>query len=333
MVIGTASTIVSGMVAIGMAWWGYGIWALAMQALSGTLVGTILFWILNPWRPAWIFSLDSARRLFAFGGYLLAAGLMDTAYNRGYTLLIGKFYGVSDLGYFSRADSAKQLPVAVLTGILSRVAFPVFSAAAHDKVKLRRGVQLALRGMMLINVPTMLGLAAVAEPFVLTLFGEQWLPAVPILQVLCFAGIFWPLHVINLNVLKAQGYSRLFFKLEIIKKVIGVILLITGTLYGVMGVAWSLVISSGIAFVINAYYTGIHLNYGVRQQLRDFLPCFWIALVMGAAVVSLNRGWQTSPAVELVLTIVLGIALFLSLGRITRLSALRDSITLFKQGQ
>ncbi len=280
--VGAVATTLSGIVAIAMAMQGYGVWALAWQALVSTLLTTCLLWYWNDWRPGMVFSRESMRRLFGFGSYVLLSGLFESVYSRIYTLLIGKFYGVRDLGFYNRADGTKQLPVGVLTGILSRVAFPVFSAAAHDKEKLKRGVRQALRGMMLINIPMMLGLMVVAEPAVLTLFGEQWLPAVPILQVLCLAGVFWPLHVINLNVLLAQGHSRLFFRLGVVKQCIGIGLLIAGTAYGVMGIAWSQVIYGIVAFAINAHYTRTHLGYGLWQQIGDFLPT--LALASGMAL-------------------------------------------------
>ncbi len=330
MEIGAWSTLLSGTVAILLAWRGFGVWALAAQTLTATTVTTVLLWWLNPWRPRRVFSLDSARRLFGFGGYMLASGLLDIAYNRLYTLLIGKFYGVRELGFYSRADGVKQLPVGVLTGILSRVAFPIFSSAAHDPERLRRGTRLAVRGMMLINVPMMLGLAVVAEPLIATLFGAQWLPAVPILQVLCLAGVFWPLHVINLSVLMAQGHSHLFFRLEVVKKGLGVALLVAGAFYGVMGIAWSQVIFGALAFGINAYYTRRYLGYGPVAQIKDFSPALAVSLPMVGAVYGLGAWLIVPPALELLAMTVLGAVVFLALAWVSRVSALRDAVALVR---
>jgi O-antigen/teichoic acid export membrane protein len=331
MKVSAITTVISGAVAVYMASRGYGVWALAAQTLVATGVTTVLLWVFNRWRPALVFSRASARRLFGFGGYMLASGLLDIAYSRAYTLLIGKFYGVRELGFYNRADGTKQLPVGVLTGILARVAFPIFSAAAHDTAQLRRGVELALRGMMLVNVPMMLGLAAVAEPLVLTLFGAQWLPAVPIMQVLCLGGMLWPLHVINLNVLMAQGYSHLFFRLEVMKKLLGVGLLAVGTFYGVMGIAWSQVVSGVLAFAINAHYTKRHLDYGTVAQARDFLPMIGIALPMALGMHWIGTQLRIAPAVELFSLTVLGTLIFLVLGWACRLVALHDAINLFRR--
>jgi len=333
MKIGAIAAVVSGGVAVGMAWQGYGVWALAAQTLVSTGMTTVLLWILSPWRPALAFSRESARTLFGFGGYMLAAGLLDTVYSRAYTLIIGKFFGARELGFYSRADGTKQLPIGVLTNILGRVSFPVFCAVAADKAQLKRSVRLALRGLMLVNVPMMAGLAAIADPLVLALFGEQWLPAVPILQVLCLAGLFWPLHVINLHALMAQGYSNLFFRLEVIKKVVGVGLLLIGSAYGVMGIAWSQVTFGAIAFAINAHYTNRYLDYGVTSQAFDFMPVIGIALPMAVSVYWLSETirQQMHPALGLLALIAGGTAIFLLLGWVCRLAALRDAIELFRQ--
>jgi O-antigen/teichoic acid export membrane protein len=331
MKIGAVATASSGAIGILMAWLGYGVWALAAQTLAATALTTTLLWRLHKWRPMFIFSPASARRLFGFGGYLFIAGLMDAAYNRIYTLLIGKLYGVRDLGFYNRADGTKQLPVGVLTGILSRVAFPILSAASEDKEKLRRGVQHALRGMMLINMPMMLGLMAAAEPAVYVLFGHQWLPAVPILQVLCLAGIFWPLHVINLNVLTAQGHSRLFFRLEVIKKFIGVSFLLVGAAFGVMGIAWSQVIFGLLAFAINAHYTQVYLGYGAWQQTADFLPALALAAVMAALVYLLPVIMQMQQALLLLAQIAIGTAFFVAGCHVFKLSAYREAVDMARE--
>ncbi len=335
MKIGVFANLISGAIAITMACYGYGVWALAAQTLTATSLITLLLWCLNPWRPALVFSKKSVRELFGFGGYMLASSLLDIIYNRSYTVLIGYFFGVRELGFYNHADGTKQLPVGVLTTILSRVALPIFSTAAPDKAQLRRGMQLAMRGILLINIPMMLGIAATAELLILTLFGTQWLPAVPFLQVLSLGAVLWPLHVINLNVLMAQGHSHLFFRLEVVKKILGTALLVVGTFYGVMGIAWSQVIFGVLAFVINAYYSQRFLDYGIFSQTRDFLATLTISVVMALAVYWAGTQTYLLPIpllapVQLILLIVLGLIIFIGLAFLFRLTALRDVVNLFQ---
>ncbi|MGH8488242.1 MAG: lipopolysaccharide biosynthesis protein [Gammaproteobacteria bacterium] len=307
---GAVATLVSGLVAVAMAWNGSGVWALAAQVVTMAAVNTAMLWWLTGWRPKRVFSVASMGRLFGFGGYLLAANLSDMVYTRGYNLLIGKLHGVRELGFYSRADGTQQLPVAGLSAMLSRVALPMFSAAAADRAQIRRGAELAVRAVMLLNVPMMLGLAAVAEPFVEAVFGPKWLPAVPILQVLCLAGVLWPLHVLNLNMLLAQGHSRLVLKLELPKKLIGICLLVVGSLLGVMGVAWSQVATGLIAFAINAHYSRRLFGYGAATQLRDFFPAMAVALPMAAIVYAIGRWWHAGAVTELFALAGLGIVVF-----------------------
>jgi O-antigen/teichoic acid export membrane protein len=322
--VGCIATLLSGATAILLARAGYGVWALAGQVLSMTAATSGLLWLFNPWRPSWVYSRASVRKLFGFGGYHLASSLLEMAYARLYTLFIGRFYGVRELGFYNNADSTKQLPGGFLASVLGRVVLPMFSAAARDTKTLRRGTQLAVRGMALLNAPMMLGMAGAARPLVVTLFGTPWLPAVPILQVLCLAGLFWPMHVINLNVLMAQGHSRLMFRLEVAKKLIGVALLAFGAIYGVLGVAWSQVVFNLIAFVINAYYTGRLLGYGALAQFRDILPVFGVAALAAALVFGVSIHWRDDSPVGLLGLILIGGAAFFSMGWMARLDALHD---------
>lgn len=328
--IGAISTMVSGVVGVVMAWLGYGVWALIAQTLLSTFITTTLLWLLNPWRPRSEFSYISLKKLFRFGGFLLLSGLLDTIYNRMYSVLIGKLYGVRELGFYNRADSTRQLPSNILTSMLSRVAFPIFSAASHDRNMLNRGLRMAVSGTMLINVPMMLGLLVVAESLVPVVFGAQWLDSVPILQVLCLAGILWPLHILNLNVLMAQGHSGLLFKLEIVKKVFGIGLLILGTSFGVMGIAWSRVIYSAIAFGINAHYTRVHLGYGIWRQFLDFLPSLILSIIMAMLVYGVGELVIWSLSMKLLLQILVGVGLFLFGCYIFRLQAFQNVKNLLK---
>jgi teichuronic acid exporter len=324
MIVGAIATVVSGVLAVGLAFRGFGVWALAAQILTSTAITTVLLWVVNPWRPQLVFRLASVRKLFGFGSYLLMAALLDVSYNRLYTVFIGKLYGVRDLGFYNRADGTKQVPTGLLSTVLSRVAFPIFSTAAFDKEKLRRGVRHAIRGTMLINAPMMLGLLATAEPVIRTLYGPRWLPAVPALKVLCLAGMLWPLHVINLSVLTAQGYSHLFFRLEIAKKVVGVTLLIAGAHYGVIGIAWSQVAFGLLAFFINAHFTRAVLGYSGWQQTCDFAPVLGASAFMGLVVAFVGIMWRGPAGLELPLQIVIGILIFVAICVTFRLEAFQE---------
>lgn len=324
MLAGLMAAIVSGGLAIALAMGQFGVWSLVAQSIAGSAVYTIFLWALNPWRPTGKFSVESARRLFDFSGYLLASTLTDLAYSRLYTVLIGKLHGVADLGYYGRAESTRQLPTGILTSILGRITLPLFSASTADPQQLKRSIHISLQGLMLLNAPLMLGLAAVSDPLIIGVFGEEWKPAVSMLQVLCLAGLLWPAHVININVMMALGRTKLMFKLEVLKKTIGLVLLGVGVAYGPIGVAWSQVAFSILAFFINARVVGRITGYGAPQQLGGALP----ALAMsGAMACLLHLGSQilhATPLRELFALTALGALVYILACVITKPTALRD---------
>ena len=330
MKIGVISTLISGGVGVYMAWANCGVWALAGQALVSTVVGTVLLWHFSTWRPLFAFSHDSFRRLFGFSGWVFGSAMLDTLYRRGYTLLIGKFYGTHDLGIYNRADNTQLLPANILTGVLSRVAFPLFSSVNQDKQRLRSGVRMSVRSMMLITVPFMMGLAVLAAPFIRVVFGERWLPAAPILQVLCAAGMLFPLHEINLNVLQAQGHANLFFRLEVVKKSLGTVLLIIGSFFGVMGIAWVRVFQSIVALLINTHFTHKFLGYSLREQVKDCLPSFLLSAMMAAVVAMADMWIEIGGVSELLLLITLGATFYLACNILFGIDAFKESIEFIK---
>lgn len=327
-IISLATVVVSGSIAVVLAWRNYGVWSLAISTVAGTCVTTILLWLLSPWRPRFVFSVTAVRSLFKFGGFLLISGLLDTMYTRLNTLVIGKFYSPQDLGYYSRADGTQQLPAGLLANIISRVAFPIFSAAQNDKQLLRAGLLKAITMVMMLNIPIMLGTAVTARLLVLVLFGEKWLPCVQYLQILCLGGIFWPLHVINLNILTAQGHSKLFFRIEVIKKVIGILILGSACFFGIYAIAWSSVVTSVICFVINAHYSGLFLNYGAVQQTVDLLPYLAVSLVMVVCVWGASMLPLQAPLLQLIARVLTGVATYSLVCISFRLPAFMESIQL-----
>ncbi len=283
-IAGGIAACLSAIVSIAMATAGAGVWALVAQGVVAAAATTAFLWWLHPWRPAWVFKMESIRKLAGFGGYHLASTLMEAAYSRLYSLLAGRMFGARPLGYYANAENTRQLPASFLAALVARVALPLLSEAQGNPLLARRGLQLSIRVMMLLYAPVMLGIAVLAEPVVEVLYGPQWLPAAPLLRILAVAGLLYPIHMINLHALMAQGHARLMFRLEVIKKASGVALLLIGARYGLAGLAWSQVAHSGIALFVNAYYTRRWLGYGVFAQLRDAGPPI-LAAVAACAVV------------------------------------------------
>ncbi|MGC2166092.1 MAG: MOP flippase family protein [Gallionella sp.] len=304
--VGIVSSVVAGVVAVYMASQGYGVWSLAGNSVVSGILTVLLLWIWHPWRPAWIFSRTSLTSFFRFGGYQMAATLTDVFSTNLYLIMIGKLYSARELGFYSRAQNTQQMPITLMMGIINRVAFSTFATVKEDKARLVRGLRQAQAVSMMVNTPIMLAVIILAEPLVLTLFGTQWLPCVPMLQVLGLGGLLWPLHVLNLNILMAQGRSDIFFRLTMAKKVFTISLTVAASFYGVMAIAWMQTVISALAYFANTHYTKVLLGYSGWKQLRDLAVIFVGVIPMAFAVYFANEMMQTSPFIKLIVASIMG---------------------------
>ena len=308
--VGVVSSVMAGVLAIYMAINEYGVWSLAAQSVMSGIVTVLLLWRWHPWRPTLTFSLVSLRSFFRFGGYTMAATLTDVFSTNLYLILIGKLYSAGDVGIYSRAQNTQQLPNTLMMGIINRVAFSTFSTVSEDKARLVRGLRQAQALSMFVNIPVSVCIIILAEPLVLTLFGQQWLPSVPILQVLGLGGLLWPLHVLNLNVLMAQGRSDLKFKIEIFKKVFAISLTVAASFYGVMAIAWVQVGLSVFGYFVNTHYTKVLLDYSGWQQLSDLVVNFMAVIPMAVAIYLTMDMMQAPPYVDLIAASLMGGAIY-----------------------
>ncbi|QIL20506.1 lipopolysaccharide biosynthesis protein [Thermomonas sp. HDW16] len=322
------ATLLAGSVAILAAVHGLGVWALGLQTLVYASATTALLWIYSPWRPALVVRISSLKRLFSFGSYMFLSAILDRANYGVQNLLIGKSFGIQSLGIYNRAEATQNVPQSIVNGLLSRVLFPVFAKVADDQVRLRRGFGQAIRLAMLVNAPLMLGMLATAGDVVQIVLGDQWSKAVPILQVLCIWGIIWPLHVINLNVLSGLGHSKLFFKVEVIKKVVSVALLVAASAVGLLWVAWAQVVMAVIACAITMYLTNRLIGYRFTSQMRDILPPIAAAAMMAMLVYTVTPALNLSATVKLTILIGVGGATYMLLCFGMRLTAMHEAMEL-----
>ncbi|MDR2345138.1 MAG: lipopolysaccharide biosynthesis protein, partial [Planctomycetaceae bacterium] len=281
------SAILSGTIGIGMAFGGYGIWSLAGQQISRQFFNTLFLWIYSSWRPSSQFSRKSFKEMFGFGSKLLLSGLIDTVYKNIYYLVIGRFYTANQLGQYTRAEQFSSIFSSNLTAVIQRVSYPALSSIQEESERLKLAYQKTIKTTMLISFTCMFGLAAIAKPLLLTLIGEKWLPAVEYLQIICFAGMLYPLHALNLNILQVKGRSDLFLKLEIVKKVIAVIPIVLGVFLGIKVMLWGSVCTSVFAYLLNSHYSAFLVNYSTKEQIRDIFPTFGISFFVALCMWSI----------------------------------------------
>lgn len=278
------AAIISGVVGVWLAYNGYGVWTLVWQQLLNAGVNTLLLWVYSNWYPRWVYSWKSFRQLFSFGSKLLASGLIDTLFTNIYLLVIGKIFNASSLGFYTQADRFTKLPSSNITGILQRVTYPVLCSIQDDDNRLREDYRKLLRLSAFTIFPMMCLLAGIAYPLVDLLLGEKWRFAATMIIPLSFSMMWWPIHAINLNLLQVKGRSDLFLRLEIIKKIIGVSILIVSIPLGLLFMCYAGIVTSIICLIINTYYTGKLIQVGFLMQMRDLMGTLLLSLaVFGVA--------------------------------------------------
>ncbi len=278
---GTIGSAVMGLI---MAYMGCGVWALVAQQLANTIVDTIILWITVKWRPKAVFSMERLKGLASYGWKLLASSLLDTFYNNVRQLIIGKMYSSADLAYYNKGKQFPNIVISNVNSAIDSILLPVISASQDDLGKVKGMTRRAIKTNSYVIWPVVIGLAACAEIVIRLLLTDKWMTSVPYLQIFCITYGFWPIHTANLNAIKAMGRSDLFLKLEIIKKIVGMALLFSTMWFGVMAMAYSLLVNSLLCQIINSWPNKKLLNYGYLEQLKDILPGILLAVVMGACV-------------------------------------------------
>lgn len=302
------SSVSSGLIGIGMAMTGWGVWSLVWQQLSRQILNSLFLWMYCRWTPQWEFSVKSFREMFGFGYKLLLSGLLDTLYKNIYYVVIGRFYTSVQLGQYTRAEQFNTIFSSNLTSIVQRVSYPVLSSIQEEPERLREAYRQIIKITMLVTFACMMGLAAIAKPLIIILIGEKWLVAVSFLQIICFSGMLYPLHAINLNILQVRGRSDLFLKLEIMKKVIAVFPILIGIFYGIEYMLWGSVLTSFISYFLNSHYSADLIHYSTVEQIKDVFPVFAVSLII-AAVMWLFSLLDISVYIQLPIQIVVGLIL------------------------
>ena len=325
------AAIISGVLGIWMAASGYGVWSIVVQQLANLGINTLLLWILSHWRPSLTYSWKSFHELFGFGSKLMVSGLIDTIYRNIYLIVIGRVFSAADLGYYTRAHQFTDFPSSNVSGIIQRVTYPILCSIQNEDERLSDVYRRFLRLSAFIVFPLMMGLAAVAEPLVLALLKEQWLFAATLISIICFSMMWYPIHSINLNLLQVKGRSDLFLKLEIYKKIVGIVILCITIPMGLIAMCVGSFFSSMIALVINTYYTGKLINVGFLRQMHDLFPILGLSFSMGSFVYLIIRLMSLNPIVELSLGICIGIIFYILLSILFKFSEFNELLDLLKR--
>lgn len=313
-------TIGAAFLGIWMALRGYGAWALIAQSLFNHTIDTIILWITVKWRPKKNFSFSRLKGLFGFSWKLLVSSLLDRVYNNLRSLIIGKKYSSEDLAFYNKGRNFPSLVIENVNASIDSVLFPTMSAAQNDRERVKAMTRRAMKTSVYVIAPLMMGLAACSMPLVRMLLTEKWLPCVPFQIIFCITFIFYPLHTANLNAIKAMGRSDLFLKLEIIKKIVGLAVLFISMWFGVMAMAYSLLLTSVLSQIINSWPNKKLLNYGFLEQAKDILPGILLAVVMGLCIHPIQ--WLGLPdIVTLLIQVPLGAVIYIGASALLKLES------------
>lgn len=313
-------TVFSAFLGISLAYAGGGVWALVAQQLSNTIIDTLILWITVKWRPKKMFSWERLEVLLSFGWKLLVSSLLDTVYNNLRNLIIGKIYSPADLAYYNQGDKFPKLVVTNINNSIDSVLLPTLSNEQDNRERVKNMTRRAIKTSTYVMAPLMMGLAFCSRSIIRIVLTEKWLPCVPYLQIFCVTYMFYPIHTANLNAINAMGRSDYFLKLEIAKKTIGMILLLCTMRFGVLVMAYSLLVSTLTSMIINSWPNKILLQYSFREQMNDIFPGIFLALLMGF-VISLLRFLSLPDITILILQILLGATIYIGLSIIFKVES------------
>ena len=302
-------TLIAAIVGIWMAYHGFGVWALVAQQLTNLSIDTFFLWITVKWHPDFVFSFQRLKQLFSYGWKLLLSALIDTVYNNLRQLIIGKKYSTEDLAFYNKGDLFPRTIVGNINSAIDSVLLPAMAIEQDDKERIKQITRRAIKTSTYCIAPLMMGLAACSPTIISIILTDKWLPCVPFLIIFCITYMFYPIHTANLNAIKALGRSDLFLKLEIIKKIVGLTVLLSTMWFGVMVMAYSLLLTSVCSQIINTWPNKKLFNYGYLEQLKDILPGIALAVVMGGVVYIFNY-LTIANWIKLIIQIPVGIIFF-----------------------
>lgn len=308
--ISVISILTSGLTGIVLAYSNYGVWALVWQSILFYGINTFLLVITTQWVPQPRFSIDSFKKLFGFGSKLLAAGILQNIFTNLYSLLIGKVFSSGNLGLYVKANQFTMYPSSVTTNMLQRVLYPYLAAYQHDNAKLSFLNKRYYTFVAMFFFPLFIGLAVLAEPFVLLLFSETWIEVVPMVRVLAIAFLIFPFININMYIFQIKGMSARFLWIEVITKVTGLIILFWTLRYNVLIMCYGILVQHIIQWLVSSYYSDKVLKLKIFSQIRDLVPLILVSIVFSGGTYKLIQLIE-SPLWQLIIGVLIITMLFL----------------------
>ena len=325
--------LTSAVLALYLAYSGYGVWALVWQNLTNMVVSTTMLWIFVKWRPKPIFSIRRLICMIKYGWKLLVTGLLDILYDNIRVLIIGRLYKTNDLAFYNMGT---QIPYGLVNNInasMDSVLLPTVSAEQDDKEQVKRMARRAIITSTYIMAPVMIFLAVTADNFVYLILTDKWAGCVPFLRVFCLVFMFYPINSANLNVIKALGRSDIILRIEILKKIIGICMILFTMWISPFAMAIGMLICALINQFINSWPNRKLLNYSYKEQLKDIFPNLLLSIVI-AIVIALIPLLGIPRLFTFILQIIVAIALFVAFSKLFKVdsySYVKNVLSLYRK--
>lgn len=318
-------------VGIVMAFLGYSYWSLVAASMVSSLTGMLLLWRLSSWRPSRVFSVQSLKELFAFGGLMALSALIETVYTNLQSLIIGKWYSPKDLGYYTQARKLEDVPTLSLSHVVNQVSFPVFASLQDERDRLVATMRKNTKAINYLNFPLMSLLIVIARPLITLLYGAKWEISIPYFQILCISSLVFSMNTLNTNVIKSLGKGKLYFWVQLIKRLIGLVLIILGGRAGMMPLMWALTAIGYTSIIINMYVNGRLIGYGIVGQIRDLIGYFAAALAVAGIVYLLGLVLPLHPYLVMLVQVVVYAALYIACSRLFKFESYYGYVGIVKQ--
>lgn len=323
-IIGTGTGIV-------FAYQGFGVWSLVIKSLVTGVVQCVIYWLSSRWRPQWVFSWVSFRGLFKFGGFMFLNGISCNLYYNLLSLIIGKSFLASELGYYTQAKKLQDIPRNTLSATITGVTFPVFSEIQKDLPRLRQVESKCMKSVAFINFPLMILLMVIAQPLFILLFTDKWIHAVPYFQILCLSGLATTFFELNTNIIKSLGKSKLTFAIETVIRIIGIVFVVTGVNWGVIGMLFGYTFSQYIAYIITTIVVGQLTGYGVGGQCKDLYPIFFVSIVPAIISCLVSHFIELEYVLLLLIQVIVYGLVYLCLSKLFKIKELDVFVAVLKQ--
>lgn len=301
--------------------YGLGVWSLVVNVIASRLSGVLLLWKVSNWRPTLEFSWLSVKELFGFGGFMMLSSIITAIYNNLQSLLIGKFYSASDLGYVNQAKKLEGIPSGALSSVVTQVSFPVFSKLQDNLDALKYGLKKNIKSIQYVNLPMMLLLMVIAEPLIELLYGERWMPCVPYFQILCISRLLGVIVPLNMSIISAKGRGKLYLITQLIKCGFSIMVIVLSVRHGIYALMIALALIPFFEFAVCSMVNQKLIHYGLIQQLWDILPTFGVAFLLAVLTFSLKYVIPWHPYVVMTIQMIVYSVMYLGITRLLKFDA------------